>query len=91
VSCPSALLEQGFEEKIMRNAAIAAFLCLGVGACATPQQATGTAVGATAGAVVGGPVGAVVGAGVGAVAAAPGGAVDQINRPATGTRVVRRR
>jgi hypothetical protein len=66
-------------------------LCLLAGACATRQQSTSTAVGATAGAVVGGPVGAVVGAGAGAVAGAPGGVVDEVqgdNRP---RRVVRRR
>jgi outer membrane lipoprotein SlyB len=65
-------------------------LCLLAGACATRQQTTSTAVGATAGAVVGGPVGAVVGAGAGAVAGAPGGAVDEVqgdNR----RRAVRRR
>ena len=68
-------------------------ICLAVSACATRQQATGTAVGAGAGALVAGPVGAVVGAGVGAVAAAPGGAVDQIegDRPRARRRVVRRR
>ncbi|WP_188312080.1 hypothetical protein [Salinarimonas soli] len=53
-------------------------LCLLASACATQQQATSTAVGATAGAVVGGPVGAVVGAGAGAVAGAPGGVVDEV-------------
>ena len=74
----------------MRHVAIAGMVCLALGACATRQQATGTAVGATAGAVVAGPVGAVVGAGVGAVASAPGGAVDQINRPAPRMRAVRR-
>jgi hypothetical protein len=47
-------------------------LCLLAGACATRQQSTSTAVGATAGAVVGGSVGAVVGAGAGAGAGAPG-------------------
>jgi outer membrane lipoprotein SlyB len=66
-------------------------LCLLTAACATQQQSTSTAVGATAGAVVGGPVGAVAGAGVGAVAGAPGGVVDEVqgdNRPRR--RVVRR-
>jgi hypothetical protein len=53
-------------------------VCLAAAACATRQQATGTAVGAATGAVVAGPVGAVVGAGVGAVAAAPGGVVDRV-------------
>jgi outer membrane lipoprotein SlyB len=65
-------------------------ICLLAAACATQQQATSTAVGATAGAVVAGPVGAVVGAGAGAVAGAPGGVVDEVqgdNR----RRVVRRR
>ncbi len=55
----------------MQKIAVIAALCLGAAGCASPQQATGTAVGATAGAVVAGPVGAVVGAGVGAVATAP--------------------
>jgi osmotically inducible lipoprotein OsmB len=62
----------------MRNLVLVAALCLAAGACATRQQATSTAVGATAGAVVGGPVGAVVGAGAGAVAGAPGGVVDEV-------------
>ncbi len=66
-------------------------LCLLAGACATRQQTTSTAVGATAGAVVGGPVGAVVGAGAGAVAGAPGGAVDQVQGDTRPRRVVRRR
>lgn len=76
----------------MKKCVIAAILCLAAGACATRQQATGTAVGAVTGAVVAGPVGAVVGAGVGAVAAAPGGVVDTIegDRPRR-RRVVRRR
>jgi outer membrane lipoprotein SlyB len=74
----------------MQKLAYVAALCLLAGACATQQQTTSTAVGATAGAVVGGPVGAVVGAGAGAVAGAPGGAVDEVqgdNR----RRAVRRR
>lgn len=62
----------------MQKLVLVASLCLLAGACATRQQATSTAVGATAGAVVAGPVGAVVGAGAGAVAGAPGGAVDQV-------------
>ncbi|WP_414476208.1 hypothetical protein [Microvirga sp. M2] len=67
-------------------------LCLLAGACATRQQATSTAVGATlAGAVVGGPVGAVVGAGAGAVAGAPGGVVDEVQGDNRRRRVVRRR
>jgi hypothetical protein len=61
----------------MRRLLIATFICLSAAACATRQQATGTAVGAVGGAVVGGPVGAVVGAGAGAVVTAPGGVVDQ--------------
>ena len=60
-------------------------LCLLAGACATRQQATSTAVGATAGAVVG----AVVGAG--AVAGAPGGVVDEVQGDNRRRRVVRRR
>lgn len=70
----------------MRRTLLVGLACAGLAACATPQQATSTAVGATAGAVVAGPVGAVVGAGVGAVAGAPGGAVDQAQGQ---TRVVR--
>jgi hypothetical protein len=62
----------------MQKIAIVVGLCLLAGACATQQQSTSTAVGATAGAVVGGPVGAVAGAGVGAVAGAPGGVVDEV-------------
>ncbi len=76
----------------MQKLLVTTALCLLVGACATQQQATGTAVGATAGAVVAGPVGAVVGAGAGAIASAPGGVVDEVqgdNRRAR--RVVRRR
>ncbi|WP_460447967.1 hypothetical protein [Alsobacter sp. SYSU BS001988] len=72
----------------MRSLLIASFICLSAAACATRQQATGTAVGAVGGAVVGGPVGAVVGAGAGAVVAAPGGVVDQ-TKPRK-KRVVRR-
>ena len=77
----------------MRSVVILVLVGLGLSACATRQQAAGTAVGAGAGAVVGGPVGAVVGAGVGAVAAAPGGAVDRIqgDRPRVRRKVVRRR
>ena len=74
----------------MRKLVLVTSLCLLAGACATQQQATGTAVGATAGAVVGGPVGAAVGAGLGAVAAAPGGVVDQAQGQ-TRVRRVRRR
>jgi outer membrane lipoprotein SlyB len=62
----------------MQQLGFVTILCLLAGACATRQQTTSTAVGATAGAVVGGPVGAVVGAGAGAVAGAPGGAVDEV-------------
>lgn len=76
----------------MQKLLFVACLCLFASACATQQQAAGTAVGATAGAVVGGPVGAAVGAGIGAVAAAPGGAVDQAQAATTPRRrVVRRR
>ena len=75
----------------MQKLVFVASFCLLAGACATQQQATGTAVGATAGAVVGGPVGAVVGAGVGAVASAPGGVVDQAQGDTRPRRVVRRR
>jgi hypothetical protein len=77
----------------MRSLVLVTLAGLAVSACATQQQATGTAIGATTGAVVGGPVGAVVGAGVGAVAAAPGGVVDQAQgdtRRGTTRRVVRR-
>ncbi len=45
---------------------------LGLSACATQRQTTGTATGAVAGAVVGGPVGAVAGGAIGAVVTAPG-------------------
>ena len=62
----------------MRKLVFVVGLGLLAGACATRQQTTSTAVGATAGAVVGGPVGAAVGAGAGAVAGAPGGVVDQV-------------
>jgi outer membrane lipoprotein SlyB len=62
----------------MRSLVFVLLACAAASACATRQQATGTAVGAATGAVVGGPVGAVVGAGVGAVAAAPGSVVDRI-------------
>jgi len=76
----------------MQKLLFVAGLALLVGACATQQQAAGTAVGAGAGALVGGPVGAVVGAGVGAVAAAPGGVVDQTEAAtAPPRRVVRAR
>jgi outer membrane lipoprotein SlyB len=77
-------------KKLMQKLAFIAVLRLLTSACATRQQSTSTAVGATAGAVVGGPVGAVVDAGAGAVAGAPGGIVDEVqgdNR----RRVVRRR
>jgi hypothetical protein len=77
----------------MRLAFVVAVICLGISACATRQQAAGTAVGAGVGAAAGGPVGAVVGAGVGAVAAAPGGVVDRIegDAPRARRKVVRRR
>ncbi len=73
----------------MRKILIVPALCLLTAACATQQQATSTAVGATAGAVVGGPVGAVVGAGAGAVAGAPGGVVDQVQGDTRPRRVAR--
>ena len=75
----------------MHKLALVAALCLLAGACATRQQATSTAVGATAGAVVGGPVGAVVGAGAGAVAGAPGGVVDEVQGDNRRRRTARRR
>jgi len=75
----------------MQKFALVTALCLLAGACATRQQSTSTAVGATAGAVVGGPVGAVVGAGAGAVAGAPGGVVDEVQGDNQRVRVVRRR
>jgi uncharacterized membrane protein len=71
----------------MRKFMLVTALCLLAGACATRQQSTSTAVGATAGAVVGGPVGAVVGAGAGA----PGGVVDEVQGDNKRRRVVRRR
>lgn len=52
---------------------LAAAAGLALTACATQQQAAGTATGAVAGAVVGGPVGAVAGGAVGAAVTAPGG------------------
>jgi outer membrane lipoprotein SlyB len=61
----------------MRFLIVAAVAGLSLSACATRQQAEGTAVGAVGGALVGGPVGAVVGAGAGAAVAAPGGVIDQ--------------
>jgi hypothetical protein len=76
--------------KFMQKFVFVTALCLLVGACATRQQTTSTAVGTAAGAVVGGPVGAVVGAGAGAVAGAPGGVVDQVQGD-TRRRTVRRR
>jgi osmotically inducible lipoprotein OsmB len=75
----------------MQKLALVTVLCLAAGACATRQQATGTAVGAATGALVAGPVGAVVGAGVGAVAAAPGGVVDKIEGDSPRRRRVVRR
>ena len=74
----------------MQKLMLVTALCLLAGACATRQQSTSTAVGATAGAVVGGPVGAVVGAGAGAVAGAPGGVVDEVQGDNRRRRVVRR-
>ena len=57
----------------MQKFVVISALCLAAAGCASPQQTTGTAAGATAGAIVGGPVGAVVGAGIGAAATAPTG------------------
>jgi hypothetical protein len=74
----------------MQKLAFVTALCLLTAACATQQQTTSTAVGATAGAVVGGPVGAVVGAGAGAVAGAPGGVVDEVQGDNRRRRAVRR-
>jgi osmotically inducible lipoprotein OsmB len=51
---------------------MAAAAGLTLSACATQQQAAGTATGAVAGAVVGGPVGAIAGGAVGAAVTAPG-------------------
>ena len=76
----------------MQRLVLTVVVCLAAAACATRQQATGTAVGAATGALVAGPVGAVVGAGVGAVAAGPGGVVDKIEGDTPRRRrVVRRR
>jgi outer membrane lipoprotein SlyB len=75
----------------MQKLVLVSVLCLLASACATRQQSTSTAVGATAGAVVGGPVGAVVGAGAGAVAGAPGGVVDEVQGDNQRQRTVRRR
>jgi outer membrane lipoprotein SlyB len=77
--------------KLMQKLVLVSVLCLLASACATRQQSTSTAVGATAGAVVGGPVGAVVGAGAGAVAGAPGGVVDEVQGDNQRQRTVRRR
>ncbi len=77
--------------KLMQKLVLVSVLCLLASACATRQQSTSTAVGATAGAVVGGPVGAVVGAGAGAVAGAPGGVVDEVQGDNQRRRTVRRR
>jgi hypothetical protein len=60
-------------EEAVKHIVFVSGLCLAAAGCASPQQATGTAAGATAGAIVGGPVGAVVGAGIGAAATAPTG------------------
>jgi hypothetical protein len=74
----------------MSKLVLVSLLCLGAAACASPQQATGTAAGATAGALVGGPVGAVVGAGVGAAATAPRGAATQVQGAPAGRATVRK-
>jgi hypothetical protein len=78
------------EKMHMQKVALVVAVCLAAAACATRQQATGTAVGAATGAVVAGPVGAVVGAGVGAVAAAPGGVVDTVEGDRPRRRIRRR-
>jgi len=57
----------------MRKLSLVLFTCLGLAACATRQQALGTATGVVAGAVVAGPVGAVVGGTAGAIVTAPRG------------------
>ena len=85
-----AVVVQIMWRTLMQNFMLVTALCLLAGACATRQQSTNTAVGATAGAVVGGPVGAVVGAGAGAVAGAPGGVVDEVQGDNRRRRVVRR-
>lgn len=71
--------------------ALIVILAVGVSlsACATRQQAEGTAVGAVGGALIGGPVGAVVGAGAGAAVAAPGSVIDQTKPRARHVRHVR--
>ena len=74
----------------MQKLILASLLCLVAAACASPQQATGTAAGATAGALVGGPVGAVVGAGIGAAATAPRAAAPQAQAVPAGRPVVRK-
>ena len=51
---------------------LAGLALIGLSACSTPEQTTGTTAGAIGGALVGGPVGAVVGGTVGAVATEPG-------------------
>jgi len=75
----------------MSKLAFAVLVAMAAAACSTPQQTTGTAVGATVGAVAGGPVGAVVGGTAGAIAAAPGGPVDQIEGDVPRRRTTRRR
>ena len=62
----------------MQKIVLISLVCGGLAACASPQQATGTAAGATVGAVAGGPVGALVGAGVGAAATAPRAPAQQV-------------
>ena len=51
---------------------LAGLSLIGMSACSTPEQTTGTTAGVVGGALVGGPVGAVVGGTVGAVATEPG-------------------
>ena len=51
---------------------LAGLTFIGLSACSTPEQTTGTTAGVVGGALVGGPVGAVVGGAVGAVATEPG-------------------
>ncbi len=74
----------------MQKLILVSALCLGAAACASPQQATGTAAGATAGALVGGPIGAAVGAGIGAAATAPRGTATQAQTVPAGRPVVRK-
>jgi osmotically inducible lipoprotein OsmB len=56
----------------MRKFALVLLSSLSLGACATQEQAAGTAAGAVSGALIAGPVGLVVGAAAGSVVTAPG-------------------